>query len=547
MKTIRTYYPIFILIICCYLYSINYMDRLIYVLGDESTYSNGAYRYSPDWGPIYTLYYYFLNSITRDQFLSIYVNYFIQSFILVPALTYITVRNLGLKIASASFIALIAMLSSWNYPSDTRVQIFSYFLLLIAFNIRWKFVKTFSLKFIDISPGRILFYSLLAMSIYIRQDNIIIVITAFIWDAFHDNKKLNLLPSLIACFGIYIFFLKFFGSTYTNGRSVEIFLDHFAWNNTELFTEYFDAHVPARTVMKMYFKNPQSLWEIFMAHPGDFIIHILKNVRNMIEKLPVLFSLEIDSQWKSATFIRFFFVISSLYLFSGGLSNSPLRQTNIKELKLFSLAFLIKCIGVSILLNWHTKYFFELQIILLVWIVMALAFVKNNPDVIKVKFIELLKYVFSFRLKPVHIWYLIPFLFFFYIYENKNSYHEKGLHNLVTILKEENARYPIKNLLAYNEIYLRPKADYRIHEVVFTTSVHPFIKTNLKKYLDDNKIDTIVLHNVFRKNLTHSGLEDAFADFELNYDKYGYQVRYANKYRQIIYRKIILENKISVK
>ncbi len=574
MKVLKNYFPVFILALCCVLYSWNFYERLIFVHGDEGFYSMGYFEGAGDWGPLYMLHYYLLNLLTNDSFISLYINHFILTFAAIPWVTYLTLRLLKFNITSSSLAALIALLSTWNYPSETRVHIFNYVVILIAFILRWDSVKNISFKNTSFNLGKLFFYVILGMSLYIRQDNIIIAIVAFVWDFFHSKQKKHLLIFALISISIYFLLKIFFGNAYSHGRSVEIFMDHFLVNNRELFTQYADSKMSGREILAVYFNKPTTLWQIFLSHPKEVIAHFIKNALLFFKNMYELSSLSLDSQWTAPTFLKVFFVFAIIKIFSNDL-NSPDSKINFKELVLLTLAFTIKCVGISILLNWWLKYYFELQIILMAWIIVILSLLKKHRTQIKDQIIascndltDLLNRIISKHsrkeasflpvnsifnfLKNNFIWIILPFLFFYYDYENRTPRQEKEYYKIVEFFKLENSIDPIMVAISGNQLYLTPAIEHKQIDPWYHIELHPQIKSDFKKFLDDNRIDTVFMYNVLRTILMDNGIAEPFEKFEEAPEDYGFQRRYVNFNNQIVYRRIeklppILDNKNVVK
>jgi hypothetical protein len=308
----KKYYPLLILILCCFIYTYNYSSRLILPLDDETVYVQGLFRSNPEWGPLYSLYYFILNFFTGYPFWSLYINYFLLTFIFIPSAFYLTLRNLNFNIKSASLAGFIALVSLWNYPSDTKVQIFNFLFILLAFNIRWLFDK-------KQKDGRLFFYIILSVLVFARFDNLIIIVISLIWDfIFYKNKikTLLFLPILVMIISLGVLI---FGNIFLKERSLHIFLDHFYYNNPEIFSSYTKAFIPKEIAQSEVFNHPKSIFSIILKSPKYFFIHVYKNLLLLPKQLPFLFSFSLKDQWNYKIllkpFFAFFFFMFSLLVF----------------------------------------------------------------------------------------------------------------------------------------------------------------------------------------------------------------------------------------
>lgn len=563
MKILKSYYPLIILILCSFLYSIGYLDRLAIINVDESYYSMGGYLHASDWGPIYHLYYYILNSFTGDSFWSLYYNYFVLTFILIPLFTYLSFRNLNFSIKASAFAGLFALLSEWNYPTETRVSIFNYIFLLTAFNLRWVYKEmTWKIKSFTLSSGLFLFYSLMTVTLFIRQDNIIIISIAALWDLKHSSERKSLLIYVVSCLGIFLGLKSIFGNPYSSSRTVEIMLDHLFQNRErELYNNFIHGGVPQRVIMNMHYKNPESLWDIITAQPYYFFMHIWRNFLAFFDRIWLIFSLRLTSQWNYPIIPGSFLFVLFVHTFSkaANLQTPNRRPIPFAEMQLFSLALAVKCLGISLLLSWWLKYYGELQIVALLWLAVLLSYLNQNPEPIK-KFWEriylfglkciglIAKYYDKLNEKkrslawPISVgllWICLPFIFFFFTYDDTTNIHEKHLYRLNEALKRENVVAPIKVVFATTSFYLHPALDVKYIDLWYQREYDQEIRQGLKQFFEKNKVDTIVLYPGHMSVLSSLGLGKMFYDFEENCEDYGYERRYATADGTVVYRPII--------
>ena len=564
MKILKKYYPVLILMLSSYIYSLHYLSRLTLPTDDESLYARGDIVGHSDWGPLYSLYYNTINSFTHDSFKSLYYNYFALSFILVPFITYLTLRNLKMNVKSSSFGAIIALLSYWNMPMDPKVQIFNYILVLIAFNIRWVLKNSKILEFSAEWIGKTLFYAILAAAIYVRQDNILIIGIALLWDLYHTKSKWLVSIPAVAIAAVYYLMKMKIGNTFSDTRSVEIFLDHFWTNNPEIFSEFIKANIPRSPVLDLYFKNPQSLWDIFSAHPAQVINHFVKNVF-YFPRVSQVWSIGLETHWKFTALVKIIFVFLIYKIFTRGIDQSEIHKVDYKEISLFSLALTLKCLAISIFLNWWLKYFFEISIVMTIWgIIIATVAYNSDREAIEAFIKNLIQKAIDFQnravafftrtfgfvqstfnLKPTTsdsistnwFWFIIPALFIFQDYQTTTLKKDKGIINFVEIVRKENAQKPVHNILSGSDFYSYPVLNPILYHLYINRNYDKDIKADFKKFLERNEIDTIILYEDYRARLKEVGMEKEITDFENHYADYGYEVKFEDEMGQRLYRR----------
>jgi hypothetical protein len=463
-----------------------------------------------------------------------------------------------MNVKSSSFGAIIALFSNWNMPIEPKIQIFNYIFFLVAFNIRWilkdKFFKEISLEWL----GKIIFYSILTVIIYIRQDNIIIIGVALLWDFFHAKRKWIITLPLIIIPAIYYSLKLQLGNTFTDGRTLATFLGHFGINNQEIFSEYIKAKIPNQTILDIYFQYPTNLWEAFWARPFEFIAHVFKNLIN-ISKISNTWSLSLESHWKFGSFLKLVFLFLALKIFSRGISPSKFNKLDFKEIKLFSTTILIKCLGVSLVFNWWLKYFFELSIVITIWVIIFTTYLrsKSNKELFEYiqKIIQKFKYIQSRICNFVHlrlnfvksvpiflntnwVWLFIPTLLLFHNYQTTTLFRKTGISQFVEIVRKENSAKPIVNILSGSDFFSYPLLEPKLFHLYVNRKYDFEVKSNLNLFLTKYKIDTIILYDDYRTALKEVGMEKQFYDFENNYSDYGYELRFENDIGMKLYRRI---------
>ena len=527
---LKKYYPLLILILCCLIFTYNYSSRLILPLDDETVYVQGMFRSNPEWGPLYSLYYYILNFFTGYPFWSLYINYFLLTFVFIPSAFYLTLRNLNFNIKSSSLAGFIALVSLWNYPSDTKVQIFNFLFILLAFNIRWYFDK-------NNKDGRLFYYLILSLLVFARFDNLLIIVFSILWDLFFNKNRLRTLLFIPLVVVVIYVGVIVFGNIFLKERSLHIFLDHFYYNNPEVFASYTKSFIPKEIAQFEFFNHPKSIFSIMINFPKYFFSHVFKNFLLLPKQLPFLFSFSLKDQWNYKFLLKPFFAFFCIYVFSFGITKENFYKTNYKELLLFSLAFGIKCFAVSLILDWWIKYFFELSLVFIIWISLGFFYLH------KIKFNDCFYKIKKHLVYLNFLWILLPFTFLAYKFYVVNPVEEVRLQDVLEVLRVENEKKPVKNIISGHAIIYYSNLKLNPFSLFFDRQFDLKVRASLKDFLASEKIDTVVLYNEERRRLALVGFKESFLDFENYPENYGFVRVYDNPRHQSVYRVLTSQSK----
>jgi hypothetical protein len=522
-EILKKYYPLLILILCCLIFTYNYSSRLILPLDDETVYVQGLFRSNPEWGPLYSFYYFILNFFTGYPFWSLYFNYFLLTFIFIPASFYLTLRNLNFNVKASSLAGFIALVSFWNYPSDTKVQIFNFLFILLAFNIRWYFDKYNR-------DGRFYFYLILSILVFARFDNLIIILISLVWDFLFSKAKLKTLlyvPMivLIVWSGVFIF-----GNIFLKERSLHIFLDHFYYNNPEVFSSYTKAFVPKELALAEVFNHPKSILSIVINNPTYFFSHVYKNFLLIPKQLPFLFSFSLKDQWNYKFLLKPYFAFMCVFVFSFSITKKNFMALNFREIYLFTFAMLVKCFTVSLILDWWIKYYFELSLVFIIWVSITLFYLH------KIRFNDFFsKYKIKLQFLN-YLWLLLPFTFLAYKFYVVNPVEEVRLQDVLEVLNIEDKKMPVKNIISGHAIIYYSNLKLNPYSLFFDRQFDAKVHASLKEFLLSEKIDTVVLYNEERRRLAQVGFKESFLAFEDHPENFGFTKVYDNSRHQCVYR-----------
>ena len=179
-----------------------------------------------------------------------------------------------------------------------------------------------------------------------------------------------------------------------------------------------------------------------------------------------------------------------------------------KEISLFSLALTLKCLAISIFLNWWLKYFFEISIVMTIWgIIIATVAYNSDREAIEAFIKNLIQKAIDFQnravafftrpfgfvqstfnLKPTTsdsisnnwFWFFIPALFIFHDYQTTPLKKDKGIINFVDIVRKENAQKPVLNILSGSDFYSYPALNPILYHLYINRNYDKDIKLILK-------------------------------------------------------------------
>lgn len=450
------------------IYTFDIYNRLPLSLNDEAIYLIGKVNDYPGFGPLYSHYYNILKLLTSNNISAFYFQNIFISIIALPLSNYIFFKRINLSIERSFFLITCSTIAYWNLPNENKVQIFNYVYLVLIYLYFYnenKLKKSF-------------FYLLITLSLFIRQDNIIILL-CFI---FFDRLKYSYIP--LISFPILSYFLT---NPFSKIRSLDTFIDHLHFQN--IITKTYQ--IPITVHYKDYFlsltNHPKSFIELICNSPSIFLQHIYFNLTNTLTGIMNLFSLGIQNNFQHSTYTAAILtVIFLLILFSNGQSEIKIERSS----KLFLSAITLKCIITCSILAWWTKYSFELFYVLLIFLfILADRYLKK---------INLRKFLYLTIFFPLIFWG-----YNFKPYRNNSDINLK-----FAILKMEKIvnNNPNIKIFAPNNIKAYLLQDFKIFD--------PLIKPKDLSYIQNNQydleeFDLIVLPDKYQKDLSNNGLNIA--------------------------------------
>lgn len=334
-------YLLLSLILSIVIYSYNFTSRLNLSLNDEAIYILGDQASYPGFGPFYLAYYQLLKYFIASPIELFYLQNFFISLIAFPFSIYLLLNSIHLNSLRTFLITTVATLAYWNFPSDNKVQIFNFIYLVIIFIYFWP-------------KKRLLFYLGLTLSLFIRQDNLILLIVFLIF----DHLKYYLIP--LISFPI---FSLIFSNPFSKIRSLDTFIDHLYFSNLKHQQFQIPDNIHYKVFFQKFLNHPQSLLDIVINHPEVISRQVIHNLKQSPEGIIQIFSLGLKTNFSyplySAAILILMFIVAAFYKTENKIEiNQPT--------KIFLSALFIKCILTCLLLSWWTKYSFELFFILMI-------------------------------------------------------------------------------------------------------------------------------------------------------------------------------------
>lgn len=280
---------------------------------DEAYYLNSGITltFSPDYGPLYGLWYWLLQWATPDRINLYYLNWRMTT--LLPVLAFYLLCRLNRVTPMVSAIAAwLLLISSINVLTWPRVSHFALFIVLLS-------LSTISLFRSRSQSSLAIITGLLAAS-YVRPElflSYIIGLSIVLIDLIRDYRQKRLLPlaTMIITGSAQLALLTWQGVPVSGARSFVAFSQHFAtswitWNNSQLnpWNDY-------AIIMQTAFGEADTVWEAFLANPMAILRHVVQNVirlYNMATLLPVgvfHFSYDYDRIYKLFLWVLLFIAL----------------------------------------------------------------------------------------------------------------------------------------------------------------------------------------------------------------------------------------------
>lgn len=491
------------LILISILYSLEITDRFDLPLFDESLYAQGRYNRLRDWGPAYQLAYFILNSITNSRIESFYIMTYLISFLFIPIIIYALSYRFTKSIETSSIIAIWSIVSSWNFPTDPKIQLFNFCLIGLAFLIRNP-----SSKYHDIR--NYLSYIILTFSLFCRTDNMIILAVIFIYDSY-QNFKLKSYKSIIPAICLpsitYMTCLFQFGSPFKSTRTWFAFADHFFWKNGEYFKEQIENNIAVHTAINHFFNGAQTIGGAVIAQPLKVTKHFFLNLMTLPESILKNFGILYFGWLSVPLFLIFIFILLSRE------QEEVLIQDNKQksEFKLLAIALTLKCLATGLLLQALPKYIFEINILIILIFVCYIPKLKFIPK--RIVNVSIIVFITILMVSP-------------FINKQKAFKHKFQMNDALRIIENIKQKRPIRMSLCSDAFITWSSIQTPMINLWPDRSYDARIKENLKQLLKQEKVDLIIMEGSHRYLMRIQGYGAQWADFETNWNNYGYDLVY---------------------
>ena len=488
--------PLILLILAGVVFSFNYMDRYDLPLHDEALYSVGNYSFMPNWGPLYQFVYFVLNKLTGSYIDSFYILLYSLTFFILPLSIYVFCQRLKFSPNTSSLIAGISLLSYWNFPSNPKIQVFNFSFLLLALISRTK------------NKPNYLSYTLITASLFIRQDNLILLVFLLGWDGLNYLRKKEFKYIIAATGTILIVFLlgtTIFKYPFHNSRTWLAFRDHFYWRNEKVFERDKLQSLSINQSEKRLFGENSSLLEAYKTHPELLNTHFLQNLYELPHNFIRNFNLVIldgHHNGSKSTFFLYFLIFTLLITAK---RNGPLPLDIIP----ISMGLFIKCLLIAILLQPMDKYIFELNVIFL--IILSYLVTKINSQ---------------YRWKDLPYISIPLVVLLFFSYKEPVFREEVSLNEIVLKIREIDQKNKIKSTLSNMGVHHWSDLKCSNLNLWVNRGFDFEIKKDIKKFLEDRQIDVIVLEPNMRNLIKDVGLDSFFNQFEEHYHEMGLELIY---------------------
>lgn len=495
IRLFRQHYPLILLLISGLIFSFNFANRYDLPIHDESLYANGNFTIANGWAQLYQLMYFILNPVTASPVLSFDIILFSFSFIFLPLAVYSFARAMDITKPVSSVIAFLCLLSPWNFPSDPKVQVFNFTLIALAAILR--------LRVPNPLKGRLLSYFVLILSVYSRQDNLIILIFLSLYDSiyFIRTKQPVLILKLFlggALFSLALY-LFFHGSPFDPNRSWKAFLDYFRWRNASELAPLLSGQGTIFEQLHSFLNGADSIIEAFIAQPRLVTLHFYKN---FVELLPVLINnfapLLNFPQWIFWPLIVLVTLASNQHP-----EKKPLRAEHL----IWIGAFCLKAFAIALLLQPMGKYVFEFNI--------AFLFMAG---------FWLSRYRLIGRGTRLSLsLFFLPLLLFSHPFDQKQLQYEFSMRATQVFLRSQDQVSPIKKIISIDGFYNWLKTPHPV-DIWNNRGEDLLIKKNLKEFLVKHKVDTIIMEPHLRWQIQQVDLTGPFLKFEQSPEEYGFKI-----------------------
>ncbi len=176
---------------------------------------------SPQWAPLYAIWYQLISWFVEDNFFLYYANYLILGS-LTPVIFYIFQRHVGFGriwafIFSCIYLTSYSNLVAWPYPTKFALLIFLFFLLVyLKLQVR-------DTKYCVLSLG-------LLLITFVRPEYFLSFILVLLWWIIKSDRKKSFRQTFTIVLVASLLSFTIFGNPLRGSRSADAFRQHFAIN-----------------------------------------------------------------------------------------------------------------------------------------------------------------------------------------------------------------------------------------------------------------------------------------------------------------------------
>lgn len=486
-------------------------------IGDEAKYLGDGVnffrtKHDPSWGPLYSLWYYFLNLFSKDTINLYYQNYKLMT-ILPSIALYLFLLKMKVTPALSFYFSFALLISMINLPTWPKVSHFGLTLIFIGLilihNVKGKNAKLLAALFISL------------IITYIRPEFILssillfgIIIKRAVKNDFGTKRF------MIAILTTLIFFLLF-GIPYSPGRNLTAFGQAYH-KYLDLSDRIDDNGVKDWTeILSENFGNPKTITDVVLNNSDKFIKHIGIN----LSRLPLLYLNSIETLLPNKIFpisrlIKILIVLSIvssilvLLLFNkmGKYRDIIINGfTEKKDLLIFSIIFSLPPLSSMILYYPRSHY---------ILLLLPLIYLVVGQIIMPLKFNNYIKNFISFCFLILVSFLLIPQL--------SSVRTRPNLKNLIAVQSIKNLNINERINILENEGGLN----------VYLPDNYKWIRLeskegNFDEFVDESKINMIYYSNSLN-NSVQLKRDSSWFEFLNNPDTFGFK-KLIKDYGGIIY------------
>ncbi|GMR25040.1 MAG: hypothetical protein BMS9Abin39_0315 [Ignavibacteria bacterium] len=486
-------------------------------IADEAKYLGDGVNFfrtqpDPSWGPLYSLWYYFLNLFSRDTINLYYQNYRLMT-ILPSIALYLFFLKMKVTPTLSFYFSFALLISMINLPTWPKVSHFGLTLIFIGFiivhNIKGKNTRLLAALFISL------------IITYIRPEFILssIILFGIILKRAVKNdfgKK----QFMMAILTTLIFFLLF-GIPYSPGRNLTAFGQayHKYLDLSDRIDE--DGVKDWTEILSENFGNPKTITDVVLNNSNKFIKHIGIN----LSKLPLLYLSSIETLLPNKIFpisrlIKILIVLSIISsVFVLLLFNKMGKYREIilngfaekKDLLIFSIIFSLPPL-LSMILYYPRSHY--------ILLLLPLIYLVVGQMIIPLKFNNYIKNVISFCFLILVSFLLIPQL--------SSVLTKSNFKNLIAVQSIKNLNISERINILENEGGLN----------VYLPENYKWIRVeskeeNFDEFVDESKINMIYYSNSLN-NSVQLKRDSTWFEFLMNPDAFGFK-KLIKDYGRIIY------------